>query len=181
MGNMNIRKIRGLYKKRAVMDNNILNDFYELGRMDLLTKVSSKVYIPESIISNETPDDIRTVLQQVEYETAALHTEEGYALMYQLLTEWTGLSEYDAELIAIARQDMILCTSNEKRIMNACESCGIEYTGTLGILCCAYEWKIIDQSELKHLVDKLFSEECNCHLHPRLKQQIYEQYRMEGV
>jgi hypothetical protein len=54
-----------------MMNNNILNDFYELGRMGLLTKVSSKVYIPESIISNETPDNIRTVLQQVEYETSS--------------------------------------------------------------------------------------------------------------
>jgi predicted nucleic acid-binding protein len=178
MESMDIQKIRGLYKKKALIDNNILNDFYELGRMDLISRVFSQVYIPESIISDETPDYIRTVLQQMEHKTTTLHTEEGFGFMYQLLTEWAGLSDYDAELIAIAKQDMILCTSNEKRIMNACESYGIEYTGTLGILCCAYERKIIDKSELKYLVDKLFSEECSCHLHPKLKKQIYEQYHL---
>ncbi|ADU93758.1 hypothetical protein GYMC52_1295 [Geobacillus sp. Y412MC52] len=178
---MDVRKIRGLYKKRAVVDNNVLNDFYELGRMDLLTRVFGRVCVPESILLNETPGDIQKALRQIDYETVSLHTEEGYGLMYQLLTEWTGLSEYDAELIAIAGQDMILCSSNEKRIMNACESYGIEYTGTLGILCCAYEHQLIGREEFKGLIDRLFSDECSCHLHPRLKNQIDKQYHLQDV
>lgn len=54
------------------MDNNVLNDFYELGRMDLLTRVFGRVCVPESILLNETPGDIRTALQQIDYR----HTSE---------------------------------------------------------------------------------------------------------
>jgi predicted nucleic acid-binding protein len=178
MTKLDLTKIRGLYQKKATVDNNVLNDLAELGRIDLLEKVFEEIQIPSSILQDETLDFVKKQLLKIKYYETSISTEDGLTLLGELLTNWTGLSDYDAEIISIAKQNMVLCSSNEKRIMNACDFYGIEFCGTVGILCCAFEFEIVTSDDLYDLLEKLFSDECTCHLNHKLKIPIYKHYKL---
>lgn len=177
---MDIQKIRSLMGKKGVLDNNILNDFTELQCISLLNQVFSKIYIPQSILDREaTIEAIQSNLEWLEYQMIALEQPESFEFLLRILEEKPALSEYDAECIAIAKEKMIYCTSNEKRVMNTCQEYGIETAGTIGILCCAYEFEIIDRNEFERLIKKLFSPDCTAYLGSKVKKAVFFQYNIE--
>jgi predicted nucleic acid-binding protein len=179
---LNIQKIKGLLGKDAVLDNNILNDFTELQCISLLNKVFTKVYIPQSILEREAIlETIQSNIEWLEYQPTALEQAESYEFLLKIIEEKPALSEYDAECIAIAKENMIYCTSNERRIMLTCEEYNIECTGTIGILCCAYENGIIELEYFEELVKKLFSPDCTSYLGPKIKRAVFSYYNINNI
>jgi predicted nucleic acid-binding protein len=135
------------------------------------------VYVPQSILDKEaTLEDLKNCLDQFEYGTIATTTVDSLIFLKEISEKRPGLSEFDAECIAIARENMIYCTSNEKRVLNTCVEYGIDCTGTVGILSCAYEHGILETSEFERLMKKLFSTECSAHLGLNLKKIVFEHY-----
>ncbi|AZT91500.1 DUF3368 domain-containing protein [Caldicellulosiruptor changbaiensis] len=87
------------------------------------------------------------------YDIANLETEEGYRF-FQELKKFKAFSVYDRLVISIALQEKIICVSNDKPVRKICKKYGINSTGTLGILCAAFEKGIISKKELKELIDE---------------------------
>lgn len=165
--------------KVGLLDNNILNDFTELQCISLINKVFVKVYIPQSILEREAIlETIQSNIEWLEYQPTALEQIESYEFLAKILEEKPALSEYDAECIAIAKEKMIYCTSNEKRVMSICQDYDIECTGTVGILCCAFEHEIITRNEFERLVKKLFSPECTAYLGRKVKHAVFSFYKI---
>jgi len=165
--------------KVGVLDNNILNDFTELQCISLINKVFVKVYIPQSILDREAIlETIQSNIEWLEYQPTALEQMESYDFLARIIKEKPALTDYDAECIAIAREKMIYCTSNEKRVMSICKEYDIECTGTIGILCCAYEHEVISREDLERLLKKLFSPECTAYLGKKMKHAVFSYYKI---
>ncbi|KZZ83189.1 hypothetical protein [Bacillus sp. SJS] len=179
---INIQKIRSLIGRVGVLDNNLLNDFTELQCISLLNKVFVKVYIPQSILDREAIlETIQSNIEWLEYQPTALEHAESYEFLLKIIEEKPALSSFDAECIAIAREKMIYCTSNEKRVMSICQEYDIECTGTIGILCCAYEHKILSLEQFEQLLKKLFSPDCTEYLGPEIKKSIFSYYNISNT
>lgn len=177
---INIQKIRSLMGKVGVLDNNILNDFTELQCISLINKVFVKIYIPQSILDREAIlETIQSNIEWLEYQPTALEQMESYDFLSRTIKEKPALTDYDAECIAIAREKMIYCTSNEKRVMSICQEYDIECTGTIGLLCCAYEHEVISREDLKLLLEKLFSPECSAYLDRKVKHAVFSYYKIK--
>ncbi|MCP3763632.1 hypothetical protein NLX67_14730 [Domibacillus sp. A3M-37] len=177
---INIQKIKSFMGKVGVLDNNILNDFTELQCISLLNKVFVKVFIPQSILDREAIlETIQSNMEWLEYQPTALEQPESYEFLLTILEKKPALSSYDAECIAIAREKMIYCTSNEKRVLSICEEYDVDCTGTIGILCCAYEHEILSLNEFEQLIKKLFSPECTAYLGPKIKNAVFSYYKFK--
>lgn len=174
---MDTNKIKALLGKEAIIDNNIICDLSELGCIELLNKIFSKVLIPKSIVDTEIIQ-FRDSLENIEYREAVIETIEGYSFMSKILTDHGGLTDCDAEVVTIAYEKYVLCTSNEKRIMTTCKENNIEFTGTLGILCCAYEHSIIDIQTLEMLINKL-QYDCSCFLSNKILDKVRNNYKIK--
>lgn len=74
-------------------------------------------------------------------------------VFFKELKKFKALSIYDRLVISIALQK-IICVSNDKPVRKICKKYGINSTGTLGILCAAFEKGIISKKELKELIDE---------------------------
>ncbi|MBU7595696.1 hypothetical protein FVO58_24935 [Metabacillus halosaccharovorans] len=166
--------------KIGVLDNNILNDFTELQCISLINKVFAKVYIPQSILEREAIlETIQSNIEWLEYQPTAIEKFESYEFLSRILKDKPALSDYDAECIAIAREKMIYCTSNEKRVMSICNEYNVECTGTIGILCCAFEHGILSKGEFEGFIKKLFSPECSSYLGKKVKKAVFSYYNIE--
>jgi predicted nucleic acid-binding protein len=176
---IDIRKIKNLLHKEAVLDNNVLNDVAELDAFHVLHRVFSTLYIPKSILENEARfGDLLSHLTTLTYVATSIEEEATYVFFLEIVKNRPGLSEYDAECIAIAKEKFINCTSNEKRITNTCDEYGIDSTGTVGIICCAYEHGMIDKTYFESVIKMLFSDACSAHLSNRLKVELFETYKI---
>lgn len=176
---MDIEKILRLKDQIGVLDNNILNDFFELDRMDILNQVFSRLHIPQSILDDEVIDTgLQNSLTHLEYSPISIQEAETYIFFSEIVEKRPGLSEYDAECIAIAKESLIYCTSNEKRVINTCLEYGVSCTGTIGILCCAFEYEILNKSDFSLLITKLFSDECSAHISRHLQAMIRDYYKL---
>lgn len=171
---MNREKIINLYGKRAVIDNNIIGDLCELGCLGWLNQLFSEVMIPESILNDEA-QRYKRELDKIAFTSTTIQNAETYEFLEDILDKHGGLSDYDAELVAIAYEKYVLCTSNEKRIMTTCNENGIEYTGTLGILCLAYEKNLITLDGLDDYINRL-NDECSCFLSNRIISSVKNTY-----
>lgn len=166
--------------KVGVLDNNILNDFTELQCISLINQVFVKVYIPQSILEREAIlETIQSNIEWLEYQPTAIEKVESYEFLSKILKDKPALSDYDAECIAIAREKMIYCTSNEKRVISICNEYNVECTGTIGILCCAFEHGIISKGKFEGLIKKLFSPECSSYLGKKVKKAVFSYYNIE--
>ncbi|WP_144461220.1 hypothetical protein [Siminovitchia fortis] len=172
---MDIRKIKELKGKPAVLDNNVICDFIELGCIELLNEVFSTVLIPQSIYEHEIREADAEHLEYLSFELANFSTETAYGLFLEISTSKRKLSDYDVEVIVIAFEQAVLCTSNERRIKETCDEYNIEHTGTIGILSSCFEHGILSDKEFRELIIKLFNE-CTCRISEKLKQQVFKQY-----
>ena len=68
---MDTNKIKALLGKEAIIDNNIICDLSELGCIELLNKIFSKVLIPKSIVDTEIIQ-FRDSLENIEYREAVI-------------------------------------------------------------------------------------------------------------
>lgn len=173
---MNRTKIINLYGKRAVIDNNIICDLCELGCLELLNRVFSDVMIPESIYNDEVIE-YKADLKRIRFTKVSIQAAETYEFLSKIMQSHGGLTDYDAELVAIARERYVLCTSNEKRIKTTCEENNIEHTGSLGILCLAYEKGLISKGDLMVFIDRL-QNECTCFLSDRIVNSVKQVYEL---
>jgi predicted nucleic acid-binding protein len=147
---LDVDKIRALFGKTAILDNEVRPSLGYREKID-----SELLYTP-----------------------VAIETIEGFEFYKTVEEKYKSLSEYDVEVIVIAKEKAVLCTSNERNIMRACEEFGIHFTGTIGILCCAWEYKRIEtHKEFSLLMRKLFYE-CSCWLSPYLKKQVFDSYKI---
>ncbi len=170
-------KLLRIYKTSAVIDNNIICDFFELEAIELLNKMFSEVFIPQSIIDNEVMDKYIEDLNKLKYSPTAIKQAETYEFLAKIVEKRKGLSDYDAEVVAIAYENLTLCTSNEKRMTATCEEYNIEYTGTLGILCSLYDNMGIDKQYFINLLNKLKS--CTCYISPELIKAVKIEFELD--
>ncbi len=173
---MDIQKIRSLLNRDCVIDNNVLVDFSELGCIAILDSIFASVAIPQSIIDKEVIHDSEVALKGLGFSSVSITTDEGYVIYAKVLNKYRGLSEYDAELIAIAAEKKLVCVSNEKAITTVCRGYKVETTGTIGILCSAYENRILAGRAFAAHLDKLFSDKCTCFISPKLQQEVLTHY-----
>lgn len=174
---MDTNKIKSLLGKEAVIDNNIICDLSELGCIELLNKIFTKVLIPKSIVDTEVIQ-FKESLDKFKYMEVVIERQDSYEFMFKILSDHGGLTDCDAEVVAIAYEKYVLCTSNEKRIMTTCKENNIEFTGTLGILCCAYEHSIIDIETLENLINRL-QYDCSCFLSKKVLNDVRKNYKIK--
>jgi len=150
----------------VVVDNNILIDLHELGRLDLLFKVFVNVVIPEKIYQGEVSKTIIECLQQYKYILGNILTERGLNTLSILMNDekFKRLSIYDKYAIAFASENYYFCNSNDKPVRNACEALNIKHTGTLGVLGRAYYQSLLTKDELFSLLDQLTSNLTSCYI-----------------
>ncbi|HKM29024.1 MAG TPA: hypothetical protein VJY37_05015 [Anaerovoracaceae bacterium] len=162
----NRTRLKQFKSKEAVVDNNVLVDLFEIGRLDLLFKVFKSVEIPQTVYEEEVTESVKSKIAQEQFLLSSVKTIEGYELLRTLLghRSYKRLSTFDRIIIAIARQDKCLCSSNDGLLRKACVEYNIECTGTLGILGAAYENELITDSEFVKLVKLLYSDSTSCFL-----------------
>ncbi len=153
-----------LYDASVVVDNNVLQDFAELGRMNLLFKVFKNISIPETIYYIESEDFVKKNLAGYEYTFCSLDLDSSMVLFAELTKNYKGLSIYDKQVVAIACQFDYYAGSNDGLVRRACEEFGIKYTGTLGIIGCAFQKNFINKDEFISLIDMLKSDKTTCYI-----------------
>lgn len=156
----------------AVLDANVLIDFYELGCLDLLFRVFRIIIIPRTLYEEELLDDLKVELrnQGEEYQLKDITTETGMDLYRQMTTRETykNLTRHDKLVASIAGENNGICTTNEKLLRKACAAYEIRCMGTLGILAKSYDQGHVTQEELVQLLDRLVSDSTSCYLDPEL-------------
>lgn len=145
-----------------VVDNNILIDLFELGRLDILFLVSSKVIIPRYIYNEEVQSEIKDLLNDFKYTLEDITMEEGLDLYNKLTNDslFKRLSKSDKLAISIAHENLYFCTSNDGLIRKACTTYNVKLTGILGLLGRAYKLRIIDKSTTVNLARSLENTSC---------------------
>lgn len=151
------KKFKSLYKTDIILDTNSIIDLQELDLLNLPKKVFNKVYISNNILIEELNEAEGNLLKQIDYMPLNLQTNEGFSKLYYLEKNNKRLSTPDKVVISIAYENNIICCTNDKPARSACESIGVQVTGTIGILCCAFEYSIIDH----HTFCNIFNKYCN--------------------
>ncbi len=131
--------------------------------------------IPASIYENEVLYEDKEHLKGIEFQLVAFETESSFELFSEIRARKRRLTDYDVEVIVIAHEKAVLCSSNELEIKKTCDEYAINHTGTIGILSCAYENGIITQIEFKILILKLFNE-CSCRISRQLINDVISEY-----
>lgn len=145
-------KIKKLINKVAILDTNVIIDFQRLEHLEIPPQVFSKVFVSGFVVSKELPPEIVKQLKNLGYNVVNLNTEKGYKFFHEL-KKFKALSVYDRLIISTAFQEKIVCVSNDKPVRRVCKEYGIKSTGTLGILCAAFEKKIISKEKLEELIE----------------------------
>jgi predicted nucleic acid-binding protein len=145
--------------KNAIVDTNVIIDLSEIGNLELLNEVFSSVNIPEAIVRHE----LQAIdLSTLSYAAVSISSTEGYEFFTTLGLDYPMLSEYDRTLLTIARENGLLCVTNERPMRKVCAAYNVAYTGILGVLGCACRTNVIPIHHLADLLDKL--EESSCYL-----------------
>ncbi|MBU0997442.1 MAG: hypothetical protein KKE16_05280 [Firmicutes bacterium] len=150
----------------AVVDNNILQDLYELNRIDILFNVFDMVIIPRIIYEEEVTEEVKQSLTIHTFVLGDIVTEIGFELYRTLSSnvEYRGLSRRDRFALSISLETDYYCSSNDGLIRKACETHDIRYTGILGVLQAAFQKKYLNENEVKHLVHQLQSIDTTCYI-----------------
>lgn len=145
-----------------VVDNNVLIDLYELGRLDILFMVSTKVIIPRYIYEEEVQIEIKELIKNNNYILEDITREEGLYLFNELTndTKFKKLSIGDRIAISIAHENIYFCTSNDGLVRKACATYKVKISGTLGIIGRAYLKGFIDKPTAIQLSRDLESTSC---------------------
>lgn len=168
-------KFKSLYRKSIVIDTCTITDLFDINATYLPLKIFSEVFVSEMIFIKELDEQQVNDLKKLGYKSTNLETDKGYFLVSQLEVKYPGLSEIDKIVISIAYEKGLVCCTNDGNARKACEEMGIEYTGTLGILCCAFESKIINKDTFSNLLFK-YENESSAYIKPAIIQSIRKLY-----
>ena len=155
-----------LYDASVVVDNNVLQDFAELGRMDLLFRVFKTINIPKILFHDEVEEFVKVQLKDFDYKFLNIDQEISREVFFQLtnIKKYRRLSSYDKQVIARAGLYDCDAGSNDGLVRRACEEFRIKYTGSLGIIGCTFQKGFIDKSEFIQLIGKIRSDETSCYI-----------------
>ena len=164
-----------------VIDNNIIADFKEMTAvlekdyMCILNQLFNKIVILIPILEDEI---INNNLGSLQYVEGTFSNESGYNIFMELGNDHTAnqLSEYDRHVIAVAGESNLAVVSNDNPVREICREYEIEVTGTLGVISCVYENKLISFNEMEQCFRFLFSEKSSCYLSLNLKKIIFNHY-----
>ena len=168
-------KFKRLYKKRVIIDTCTITDLIELNATYLPLEIFSEVYVSTNIFIEELDKQQADELKKLVYKSLNLETNRGYALFIQLEKEYPSLSIPDKIVISIAYEKELVCCTNDANARKACSEIGVEYAGTLGILCCAFEHEIIDKNTLSNLLST-YENECSAFITSDIIQPIRKVY-----
>jgi len=168
-------KFRSLYKKSVIFDTCTITDLFELNTIYLPLEIFTEAFVSTDIFVEELDKQKVDNLKKLGYNNLPLKTNRGYSLFVQLNEEYPSLSTADKIVISIAYERGIICCTNDKNVRKACNQKGIEYTGTLGILCCAYEHKILDKNTFAGLLFK-YEQKSSAYIKPTLIKSIRKVY-----
>ena len=160
-----MKDIYRLDNLKIVVDNNVLQDLYELSCISLLFEVAEVVLIPRDIFKEALPE-VKEVLLNYSYKLCDIEDRKGYdilAILYQN-QKYKKLSHSDRVCVSIAGEQYMFCGSNDKPVRNACLELGIKHTGTLGILGNAFYHKIISKKQLQSIFEVLKSNQTTSYI-----------------
>lgn len=149
-----------------VVDNNIIQDLFELHSLGVLFSSFELVIIPRSIYEDEMMEDVKKGISSYKYSLNDITNDEGLET-YNSLTntpEYKRLSTYDKIAISIAKEKHVYCNSNEALIRKACANYNVDSFGILGLFKIAYERKVIDLDEVINLSLELLKKENSCYI-----------------
>lgn len=153
-------KYRALLNAGATVDAMVLIDLHEASALDLLNRVFSTVYIPHGFSGTELLDE--EVLRGLHFAPAYITSPEGYELFFSLGRQFPALSEFDRLAIVISKETGTCCIINDKILRRACEGIGVHFSGTLGVLGCAFRCNLIGRDDLEGYVGRLNREVVFC-------------------
>lgn len=165
----------------VVVDNNVLIDLFEIRCLNLLFEIFEVVIIPKIIYDAELDEMIKKELKDYKFHLGVISTTIGletYALLVNEVT-FKRLSRYDRFAIAIAKENLYYCNSNDKPVRNACEKLQVKYTGILGVLGRAFFRGSINLKQLNSYVERLASEDTSCYLDLKLIEQFKVEIRQD--
>lgn len=154
---MNVAYFRSLYGKPAILDNNVISDFLLIDSLWIINRVFGKIGIPESILEEEVIEQKDKVISEIVYTAVSMKEDETFTFFREVQGIAPELTDNDVECIALARERAVLCSTNERKMVDVCNTYGIESTGTIGILSCAFERGFIDRRQVTDLILALFS------------------------
>lgn len=161
----------------VVVDNNVLIDLDEIGRLDLLFRLFNPVIIPNEVYKSEIYDALKEKLQEYPFILGNIETEIGYQAFSVLTNDprFRQLSTYDRITIAIAKENCYYCNSNDLPIRKACDYLGVQYIGILGILGRACIKSTLTFDQVHELAQRLLSEATTCYIKPNIVKEFEEE------
>ncbi len=165
-------------RNSAVVDNNIICDLYELGRLDLLFKVFDEVCFSKYMFETEVPKAILKELENYDFELAVLSDENGYVTYSKLVNEkkYKNLSTQDKLVISIAKQYSYYCNSNDGPVRKACKDLDIRCMGILGVIELAYTKGWITLNELNVMCEELMSDRTSYYIKKSIMDEFLEKF-----
>ncbi|MBI9013188.1 MAG: hypothetical protein JEZ08_13225 [Clostridiales bacterium] len=171
---------KNLFKTSAIIDNNILIDFFEIGQLDLLFEVFDHVGIPKIIYDREIDEIIKEALKHYRFDINIMTTVEALETYAKLTSEqkFKRLSDCDKIAVSISKEFNCYCSSNDGPIRKACQILSIDNVGSLGIIGCAFENDLINQQDFILLVGKLLSDETSCYIRKNIVSDFLANYQL---
>lgn len=148
-------KYRALLSAEATVDAMVLIDLHEISALGLLNRVFSAVYVPHSLSGTELSEE--EVLRGLHFTPAYIISPEGYELFRSLGRQFPALSEFDRLAIVISKETATCCITNDRVMRRACEETGVHFSGTLGVIGCAFRCNLITRDDLDGYVRRLES------------------------
>lgn len=173
-------KFKNLFNKDVILDTNIITDLRELNILTLPLKIFSEVCISKNILYQELSDEEGHELLIMGYKPLSLETNQGFEKLFYLKDNFKRLSISDKIIICIAYEKSLLCCTNDGQARKACEELNVDITGTLGILCSAYENGIIDWNKFVRLFNK-YEYDTSSYLSSEITEQVRRIYKIPQI
>lgn len=176
-GTVTRQLFRSLYSKKVILDSNILFDLQELKCLDLPIKIFQEAYVSKNALLEEfSQQDVDQIIK-LGYIPEYLKTNDGYSKLFYLNEKYPQLSTPDKVVICIAFEKNIICCTNDGNARKACNNISVALSGTLGILCCAFEHKIIDWDKFVSLFNS-YGINTSAHVSDELRDEIRRLYNI---
>ena len=120
----------------VVMDSSVIFDLHVLGCLEVIFKIFQVVGIPRVLYNDEIDPIVCEVIDADRCKIMDIKNKSGMDLYQTLVNDlkYRSLSRCDRFAIAIAKESMYFCTSNDKVIRRVCDEFGVRCTGVLGVL-----------------------------------------------
>lgn len=169
------RKFKSLSNKNIIFDTNVLIDFKELGIFCYLPRLFKQMHYSANAYYHEFDNELKLIIEK-DFVKLNLVTNDGYTTYQYLANNHKALSLPDKVFICIAKENNLICCTNELPARKVCEDLDLVVTGTIGVICSLYENKIINHIELSKFLCEYF--EIAQRLDERLKNRIRALYKI---